>query len=307
MLSLNDFSPITLENKDIIEKFFRRYPQVHSDNTIITMLTWNHYAHYHYAILNNSLIIMTIVDGERTFRPPIGEEDDALLSDLLCLAFEEGGSTPFQMLDEAGRNWFLRLHPDIPLYEEPEFADYVYLSTDLAGLPGKKYLTIRGHLNKFNKTTDFTVEAIRSESIAEIYEFLEKWCEWKQCDEYPFLAYEKDAVLYAVRHYDELNCQGILIRTEQGIGAIAIWGHQNDDTIVVHYEKALPGYEGIYKAINMQTAKAVQSRYRFINRESDMGEPGLREAKRRYHPHHMAPVWSVRRANMNARRERFCR
>ena len=307
MLSLNDFSPVTLDNKNILEDYFQRYPQVHSDNSIITMLSWNHYAHYHYAIRNNSLILMTIVDGERTFRPPIGEEDDALLSDLLCLAYEEGGSTPFQMLDETGRDRFLRLHPDIPLYEEPDFADYVYLSTDLAGLPGRKYLSIRSQLNKFNRTTDFTVEKIRSGFIREIIEFLEEWCEWKQCDEYPVLAHEKDAVLYTVHHYDELNCQGILIRTSQGIGAIAIWGNLNDETIVVHFEKALPGYEGIYKAINMQTAKAVQARYRFINRESDMGEPGLREAKRRYQPHHMAPVWSIRRSDMDAREEQFCR
>lgn len=116
MLSLNDFSPVTLDNKNILEDYFHQYPQAHSDNTIITMLTWNHYAHYHYAIRNNSLIIMTIVDGERTFRPPIGEEDDALLSDLLCLAYEEGGSTPFQIWMRQGATGFsasIRISPSM--------------------------------------------------------------------------------------------------------------------------------------------------------------------------------------------------
>jgi hypothetical protein len=30
--------------------------------------------------------------------------------------------------------------------------------------------------------------------------------------------------------------------------------------------------------------------FTFINRESDLGIPGLREAKTRYHPHHMVEV-----------------
>lgn len=306
MLSLNDFSPVTLENKDAVEHFFRHYPQVHSDNTIITMLCWNHYANYHYTIRNNSLIIMTEIDGDRTFRPPIGEKNDELLADLLCLAYKEGGGTPFQMLDEDGYNWFTERYPGIPIYEDRDFADYVYLSTDLATLPGRQYLTIRRHINKFNRTTEYNVEEIGSGNIEEITEFLEKWCEWKHCDEYPILAHERDAVFFSIDHFDEIGCHGILIRTKKAIGAIAIWGDLNDETIVVHFEKALPGFEGIYKAINMQTAKAVQSRHRYINRESDMGEPGLREAKTRYHPHHMAPVWFIRRSDMEAHKELFC-
>lgn len=53
---------------------------------------------------------------------------------------------------------------------------------------------------------------------------------------------------------------------------------------MVHFEKGLPDCEGIYKAINAETAFAAKEKYRYINRESDMGVPGLREAKMRYHP-----------------------
>lgn len=305
MLSLDDFSPVTLESRDAIERYLRLYPQTHSDNTTINMLCWNHYANYHYSIQNDSLLIMTIVNGERTFRLPIGPRDDDLINDLFSLAYREGGEIPVQMLDETTRQWTEGLYQDLPIHEDRDFADYVYVASDLADLPGKKYVTIRGQINRFVKNRKYTVEAITRDKIAEVRVFLDEWCEWKHCDEIPILAYERDAVIYSVDHFSDLECRGILIRTGDGIGAIAIWGELNPETIVVHFEKALPGFDGIYKVINMRTAKTVQGTYRFINRESDMGAPGLREAKSRYHPNHMAPVWYIRRADMEARAELF--
>ncbi len=300
MLTLNDFSPVTLEEGTIIEDYLRRYPQEHSDNTLINMLCWNHYAHYHYAVHHGCLLIMTIIDGERTFRFPIGKQNDLVLADLFFLACQAGGEIPVQMLNKPDCKWASRIYPDIPIYEDRDFADYVYMAHDLAALPGKKYLTIRGEINAFRRSTDYRVVDIRPGDIGEIREFLEQWCEWKHCDEVPILAYERDAVFYAVDHFAQLNCRGNMIRTENGIGAIALWGALNSDTIVVHFEKALPGFPGIYKAINKSTAEAVQAQYRYINRESDMGSPGLREAKSRYHPHHMAPVWYMKRSDIVA-------
>ena len=68
-----------------------------------------------------------------------------------------------------------------------------------------------------------------------------------------------------------------------------------DDTALVHFEKGLPDCEGIYKAINKETAALLAKRFAYINRESDLGVSGLREAKMRYHPHHMVEVYSMKR------------
>jgi hypothetical protein len=67
---------------------------------------------------------------------------------------------------------------------------------------------------------------------------------------------------------------------------------------VVHYEKGSPDYDGIYKAINSETAKILQKDIKFINRESDMNLPGLRQAKMSYNPHHMVEVSHVDRQDM---------
>jgi hypothetical protein len=79
------------------------------------------------------------------------------------------------------------------------------------------------------------------------------------------------------------------------VGAISLFEKLNDDTALVHFEKGLPDCEGIYKAINTETATRLAKNFTYINRESDLGVAGLREAKTRYHPHHMVEVYSLKR------------
>jgi hypothetical protein len=67
----------------------------------------------------------------------------------------------------------------------------------------------------------------------------------------------------------------------------------NKETVVVHFEKGSPYYDGIYKVVNLETARLVQQQALYINRESDMGNPGLRKAKQSYRPDHMIPVYHI--------------
>ena len=83
------------------------------------------------------------------------------------------------------------------------------------------------------------------------------------------------------------------MRINQNIEAIAVFEQMNPNTVVVHYEKGSPDFDGIYKAINQETAKILQKNFLYINRESDMGLPGLRKAKKSYRPNHMIEVYHL--------------
>lgn len=74
---------------------------------------------------------------------------------------------------------------------------------------------------------------------------------------------------------------------------MTVFEMMNPDTALVHFEKGLPDCEGIYKAINREAARRLRDTCTFINRESDMGVAGLREAKTRYHPDHMVEVCAI--------------
>jgi hypothetical protein len=186
------------------------------------------------------------------------------------------------------------LEPGLVLVPDRNNFEYVYRASDLAELPGKKYQKIRSHLNRFLKNCLNTTEPITSGNLKEVMELLRKWHDWKGCEKNLVLAHEIEAALYAVEHFTELPLRGLLIRVDSEVSAISLFERLNVDTALIHFEKGLPDCEGIYKAINADTAAVLAGEVEYINRESDLGVGGLREAKLRYHPHHMVEVYSLK-------------
>ena len=74
------------------------------------------------------------------------------------------------------------------------------------------------------------------------------------------------------------------IRIEGKPVAFSVGEEINPRCFVVHFEKAVDGYNGLYPAINREFAARALSQYEWINREEDMGIEGLRKAKLSYYP-----------------------
>jgi uncharacterized protein len=294
MISQEDFKPVTLADRTFFEKHYAKYPQVHSDNTFTNMVCWNHYAHYTYAYIEGNVILASTIDGTTRFRAPVGPRNPALLKNLIRFATEVSDNEPIVLIDADTAVWMREVCPGINLVPDRDTFEYVYRADDLANLPGKNFLTIRRQVNKFRKNCSSTVEQMTSANREEVKRFLIQWCEWKGCEGDPVLAHEKEAVFFAVDHFDELPVQGLVIRVFSKIGAFSLFEPLNADTALVHFEKGLPDCEGIYKAINAETAMLLSRNFTYINRESDLGVAGLREAKMRYHPDHMVEVFSMK-------------
>jgi len=259
------------------------------------MVCWNHFAQYRYAYVNGNVILASTIEGITRFRPPIGPRDPALMKDLLRFAQEYGDDTPMVLLDPATAQWIRDLDPTVKIVPDRDHFEYVYRALDLAELPGKNYVKIRSQIHKFRRNCRHTVEPVTAANREEVLEFLVKWCEWKGCENDLVLAHEKEAVFFAIEHFTELPLRGLLIRVEEKIAALSLFERLNADTALIHFEKGLPDCEGIYKAINAETATHLAGEVEYINRESDLGVAGLREAKLRYHPHHMVEVFSIKR------------
>ncbi len=298
MLSTHDFKPVSLDQRDFFIKHYQRFPQVHSDNTFANMVCWNHYAQYRFAYIEDNIILSTTIDGKTRYRSPIGPRNPDLLAEVMKLAAKSAEDLSFLILDSESKKWIEGLNPELTLLPERKYFDYVYRAADLAELPGKRFATIRHQLNQFQRTCSPVVEPITEDNIADVQDFLDLWCDWKDCDSDPMLASEKEAVLFGLSHKIELQLLGLAIRVEGKIGAMALFEGLNKDTALVHFEKGLPECKGIYRAINAETAKYLSKDYAYINRESDLGVEGIREAKMRYHPDHMAEVNFIRRAEL---------
>jgi hypothetical protein len=297
-LTLDDFKPIELEDKPLFDKHFEKYPPIHSDNVFTTMISWKEYGKYHYAFLDDHLIIMSQVKNNIQFRPPTGKRNKEVFDQVLKLAKDQSYEYPFGLVDTETKEWLSKTYPKLEFTPRREYFDYVYLSSNLAELSGSDYSKIRNRLNKFKRNYEYSVEKISEKNMAEVNEFLKRWCLWKDCESDPLLENEKKAILYSMSHFFDLDLSGILMRIDGNIEAIAVYEKMNFDTSIVHYEKGSPDFDGIYKAINQETAKILQSNTMYINRESDMDLPGLRKAKMSYRPHHLIEVSHIKKKNI---------
>jgi hypothetical protein len=294
MLTQDNFRPVTLADREFFARHYEAYPQTHSDNTFTNMVCWNHYAHYTYAYREGNVILASTIGSVTRFRPPIGPRNPGLLRSLIRLASDVSDNEPIVLIDPDTARWMQETCPGINLVPDRNHFEYVYRASDLAELPGKNFLTIRRQISKFRRNCTNVVEPISRQNWVEVKRFLIEWCEWKVCEGDQVLAHEKEAVFFAIDHFNELPLSGLAIRVFSKIGAISLYEKLNADTALVHFEKGLPDCEGIYKAINNEAATRLARKFTYINRESDLGVAGLREAKMRYHPDHMVEVFSLK-------------
>ncbi|MCL1928335.1 MAG: phosphatidylglycerol lysyltransferase domain-containing protein [Treponema sp.] len=164
--------------------------------------------------------------------------------------------------------------------EDRDNFDYLYLRTDLAELPGKKYHKKRNLVSQFhNNYPDWTAKPLTTETIPVTLEILEKWREQKGFDG-DFLAATE-----ALKQFKGLYLKGMVYWVG---GKPAAWclGERlaKGRMFAVHFEKALEDFKGIYQFVNRHYAAALPKHYIHINREQDLGDEGLRQAKMTYRP-----------------------
>ncbi|MCX6665002.1 MAG: phosphatidylglycerol lysyltransferase domain-containing protein [Euryarchaeota archaeon] len=299
MINIDDFKKITLADKPILDAFYTKYPVVHSDNMFTTMVSWGEYVDYRYVFIGENIVIMTkLKNGNVQFRAPLGKQNPTLVREVLKLAVREGGDTPFVFVDKNTKDWIHSLFPKLVFFEDRMFFDYVYLTSDLAELKGTAYSAIRNRLNKFQKNHTYTFEIVTKNNITEVQEFLKRWCLWKDCASDELLENERKSMAYSMAYFFDLGLSGLAIRINGIIEAIAVFEQMNKNTAVIHYEKGSPDFDGIYKAINRETAQLLKGKFQYIDRETDMGVPGLRKAKLSYRPHHLVEVFSIEKKNI---------
>ncbi len=180
-------------------------------------------------------------------------------------------------------------------FQNPRGAsDYVYLASDLAMLPGRKYQKKRNHCSKFERMyPDWEFCEITKEHLDEICKFNDKWCNLyvNQGDE--GIEKERYAIQEACRHYDELHLKGGFLRIDGKMVAYSFGSPLGADMFDSHVEKALYDVNGAYAMINREMARYFGADYTYINRENDVDEEGLRDAKLSYHPALMVEKFSA--------------
>ena len=100
--------------------------------------------------------------------------------------------------------------------------------------------------------------------------------------------YENDHTREVLDDFAAYGCTGYALYNGDDIAAFCI-GEVMGDTLIVHIEKAKREYKGAFQMINCMFAKTELEKcgVQFINREDDVGDEGLRQAKQSYFPAYM--------------------
>lgn len=175
--------------------------------------------------------------------------------------------------------------------------DYVYRVADLATLAGRNYSAKRNQVKQCLRNNQCRFELIDTSNLAECRGLLTRWCDVRQCEMDRGLRGEWTALGETLDRFLEFELFGGAIRIGEKLEAFAIGERLNRDTAVCHYEKALPGIQGLTQLINHWFAANCLRDFTYINREQDLGLPGLRQAKESYHPHHLVEKFTVTHMN----------
>jgi hypothetical protein len=185
-------------------------------------------------------------------------------------------------------------HSEFEIVPDRDNSDYVYLTRDLIQLEGRRYNAKRNHINKFNRLYKGQYVVIKRDLLDKTLMLQQKWCNIRTCQENPGLYEEDLAIRNALKNMDALDFRAGAIIIDGEIQAFSLGSKLNRDTAVIHVEKANPEFEGLYQIINQKFALFELANYKYINREQDLGDPGLRKAKLSYLPHHLLNKYVVR-------------
>lgn len=163
-------------------------------------------------------------------------------------------------------------------------ADYIYTVERLSSLAGKKLHGKRNHIARFKDNPNWSFEDITVDNIEECLKMNNEWCALYNCNNDPSLKHEYCAVKKAFANFEELKLVGGLLRLDGRVIAYTVGSRINDEVFDVHIEKAFAEIQGAYPMINQQFVLNKLQEYKYINREEDLGDEGLRKAKLSYYP-----------------------
>ena len=246
------------------------------------------------AVIDGYLVIFAQFEKRSIYPYPVGKGDikpvlDAIIHDarargILCRL---SGLNPDQCmeLEELYPGKF-RFHPD------RDSCDYIYNIEDLATLKGRKFQKKRNHLNKFRENhpncqfipLDDAIQPAVENMVAAWY--AHKLAENPQAD----FQLEQRALRRAFANREALGLEGLVLVENGEVIAMTMGSRLSEITFDIHFEKAREDVDGAYPAINQAFAAYLHEKYpqlRYLDREEDMGIPGLRKSKLSYNPDHL--------------------
>lgn len=288
------FKELSIEDKPLFDYLLSIFQPLISEFTFTNLFIWRKAYSIQLSRLDQFLCLLGEQNGNPFFFPPIGTGDVVKCFRELLEFLRGRSEVPkivrvpedlIRQIDWSAEGFLVELDRDQ--------SDYVYLVQDLIHLEGRKYHRKRNHIKQFKEKYTYQYVPLTKDYVRQCLNLEEAWCDLRHCEAIPGLLNESIAIKEALDHFERLSVKGGIILIQGRVEAFTLGEPLNSETVVIHIEKANPAFEGLYPTLNQTFLENHWSRYKYVNREQDLGEEGLRKAKESYFPHHMVNKYWV--------------
>jgi len=263
---------LTLELRPLLYPLFHQLRDGISEFTFANLYLFRTTHHYTVSALPDATPLILGRDAATSFfMLPFALPEQSLLDTL----FRDHG-----MLKCASRTQAALLeHGGYQVVADRDNFDYLYRRQDLALLGGRNYHKKRNLIKAFTSSYPFTARPLRSELRDDALRVLD---DWRKAAGEPG---DYEAAREALEQMEPLQlCGGIYYVASRPAAYVLGEELAGGASFAIHFEKAVAGYKGLYQFINQSFAAILPEDYETINREQDLGDPGLRQAKLSYLP-----------------------
>jgi hypothetical protein len=296
-VKLDDFSPVALEDKKVILPLLLAADVCFCDYNFANLYMWGDIFKTRWLLREERLWLYNGYDDLMLM--PLGKALD--ITEMVAVSDglrRGGGSGDFVLVDPE----YVQRHPGLERHFSVEIdldnGDYIYSSQKLVALEGNKLHKKRNLINQFLALyPGHLTQPLQASDLGACLALSEKWCRMRTCVELDF-DHETSALKRALLHLGELELQGVKVSLGGELIAFSIFSALNGNMADVHFEKFDPEIKGIGQLINWETAKILAPKFKYINREQDLGLEGLRQAKKSYNPEYIVSAYYLKRKSV---------
>jgi len=281
--------PLDISDKPRFDRVFEQLQPRVSELTFAGLYLFRTAHDYTLSLIGDSIVVMGQgYDGARYSMPPLGGDVSGACKLLLDAGLELYGvedAFAIRCLGDA----------ECEMVEDRDSFDYLYLREELAALPGGRFHKKKNRISYFAARHDHEVQVLSAQHRCGCLQLLDEWGRVGEVEDNRSFGLEMDATAEALAQVDRLGLEGVVVVVAGAVRAFALGERLNRETAVCHFEKADPFMEGLSQLINREFARLLFTDCNYVNREQDLGEPGLRNAKLSYHPVELVKKFRVRR------------
>ena len=265
------FTGLEFDAREVLHPRFRALSPAISEFTFANLYLFRGAHNYTVSILPDGNPVIAGADrGESFFMLPFGLPEEGLLAGLLG-SFSFMKCVPEDLVEALESR-------GCSVTEDRANFDYLYGREELARLSGRKFHRKKNLVNFFSWRYGHGEEPLTGERVGDALAVLDSW---RAAQAGPG---DYDAAKEGLERCNELQLCGGIYYVDGKPAAYILGEELNPETFVIHFEKGVPGIKGLLQFVNTHFSSLLPERYRFINREQDLGEEGLRRAKESWRP-----------------------